>query len=239
MSDRPEEGFLPPEPAGPEPELGQRPTPAQPLDQQPTQWQQPAPADPQGASGQWQQPPAGAPGGWQQPPPASGWRPPPPSWAQPPPGWQPPPQQAWAPTPSPQWAYPQEPENNQAITGFVLAMVSLGLWLMSAGFSSFVSIGLAIGGLITSRRAKRKLEAGEIRKHRGLAQAGFIISIVMIALATLSTIAWIAFFLVFATDEQFRHDLEDDDGNGLGDSSISTTVRLGALAVRVGATLLS
>jgi len=61
--------FLPPEPAGPEPELGQAPPPPPPA-----QPQAPPPgyAPPQGA---WQQPPPGYPppqAGWQQPPPP-GW----------------------------------------------------------------------------------------------------------------------------------------------------------------------
>jgi hypothetical protein len=228
MPDEPDPGFLPPEPPGPEPELGQRPTPP-PAEQQHTTWQQPP--------GQWQPPPGQqAPPGqqWQQP--HAGQAPPPGGWQPPPPGW--PPQQppAWG---QPQWAYPQEPDNNAAITGFVLAMVSLGLWFFTAGFSSVVSIGLAIAGLVYSRKGKRKVAAGETRKHKGLAQAGYISSIVMIVLATLATIAWTAFWIVFATDEDFRNDLDDGNDNGFGSDGISATVRLGAIAARLTATLLS
>jgi hypothetical protein len=64
-------GFLPPEPAGPEPELGARP----PRAPDPP----PAPQPPPGYAPQYQQPPPG----WQQPPP--GWQAPPPgAW-----GWAP------------------------------------------------------------------------------------------------------------------------------------------------------
>jgi hypothetical protein len=222
-----DEGFLPPEPPGPEPELGKRPGP-RPAQPGPEQW---AAAAPPAAGGQpppqWPPP---APGQqWQQPPP--GWAPPPGQWQQPPaPGWAQPQQQAWA--------YPSEPDNNSAVTGFVLAMVSLGLWLFSLGLSSLLSLGLAIGGLFASRSGKRKLAAGKTRKHRGLSQAGFISNIVMIVLSGLSTAAWAAFWIVFATDESFRDDLEDGNGDGFGDNSISASVRLAALAARLTATLL-
>ena len=139
----------------------------------------------------------------------------------------------------PPWAYPQEPDNNPAIVGFVLAMVSLGLWFFTAGLSSLVSVGLAIAGLVYSRKGKRKVTAGETRKHKGLAQAGYVSSIVMIVLSTLATIAWAAFWIVFATDEDFRNDLDDNNNDGFGGDGISASVRLGALAVRVGTTLLS
>ena len=65
MNDEERSRFLPPQPAGPEPELGSRPappapapTPPAPAQPPPAYWQQQAP---------YQQPPP--PGGWQQPPP--------------------------------------------------------------------------------------------------------------------------------------------------------------------------
>jgi hypothetical protein len=221
-----EEGFLPPEPPGPEPELGPKPSPApQPPQPQAPSWQPPLTGGPTPPPQQQWQP---QPGGAGQPP---VWQPPPPGWAQPPPG------QGWAQQP---WAYASpQPDNGPAVTGFVLAMVSIGLWLFSAGMSSLLSLGLAIGGLVASRRGKRNVASGHTPKHKGLAQAGFVCNIVMIVLSTLSTIFWAIFWIAFATDEDFRRDIEDDDGGGFGGDGISTTVRVGALAVRLTSALLS
>jgi hypothetical protein len=162
------EGFLPPEPAGPEPELGARPPRAAP----------PPPQQPQ-------QPPPGY--GYPQPPPP----PPPPGYGYP----QPPPPGYGYPPP---WGYapqPPVPDNGQAIAGFVLSLVSVGLLVISAGLSSIVSIGCAIPGIVCSRNGKKKVDAGQTPKHRGLAQAGFVIGWVALFLSLLATIGWI---LVFA-----------------------------------------
>jgi len=171
-------GFLPPEPAGPEPELGDRPT--QPL---------PPP-----------QPSAAPPTGYPYPPP-------PPGPAYPPPGYPYPPGQPGYAYPPP-WGYPQPPvpDNGQAVAGFVLSLVAIGLLVISAGFSSIISIGCAIAGIICSRNGKRKVDAGESPKHRGLAQAGFIIGWVSLALSTLATIAWIVIFAIAASDSSGSSD---------------------------------
>lgn len=232
MADPPDGGFLPPQAPGPEPELGKAPAkpgpaPPQPPSQPPpAQWGQPAP-------GAWQPPPGTQPPpGWQQPPPG-GQLPPghqaPPGWQPPPPSWQ---QQQ-------QWGYaPAEQDNGPAVTGFVLAMVSLAFWVVTAGLSTLVSLGLAIAGLFVSRTGKRRVESGQTRRNKGLAQAGFISSIVMIVLAALSTVAWTVFFILLATDENFRNDFNDDNG-GFDSNSFTTTVRLGVLVVRLSAHLLS
>ena len=154
--------FLPPEPAGPEPELGDRPQQPHPPPQQPQQPQQTY--------------------GYPQAPPGQGY-PPPPQWG---------------------YAQPQVPDNGQAVAGFVLSIVSLGLLFISAGLSSIVSVGCAIGGIICGRNGKRKVDRGETPKHRGLAQAGFIIGWVSLALSILATIAWILFIVLAATDDDFQ-----------------------------------
>jgi hypothetical protein len=213
-----DEGFLPPEPSGPEPDVGggrqeQQPAGQQPPGQQPGTQQQPA----------YQQPPPAY-----QPPP--GYRPPPgyPPPAQP--GWQ---QQApgyygWAPPPPPQ------PDNGPAVAGFVLSMVAAGLWLFSAGLSSVVSIVCAVLGVIYSRRGKQKVEAGETQKHKDLAQVGFIMGWIMVGLAALSTIAWILIFVLAATSESFNDNMQQE----LDDSQTSGGLRVGLAAVRVGVLLL-
>jgi hypothetical protein len=174
-----DQGFLPPEPAGPEPELGDRPAQPPPPPLAPSPQQQPqAPAQTYG-----------------YPPPGYG--------APPPPGYAYPPQQ--------QWTYPQAavPDNGQAVAGFVFSLVSLGLLVISAGLSTIVSIGCAIAAIVCSRNGKKKVDAGETPKHRGLAQAGYIIGWVSLGLSILATIAW-AVVLGFAiADEDFNIDPEE------------------------------
>lgn len=234
MEDRPTEeqaqGFLPPEPPGPEPDLGteRRPpappggrawggggqaAPPQPAPPgQPPYGHPPPPAQP--PPGQWA-PQGYAPLAPQQsyPAPASpgaahGWSPPPPPGHHGPPAWQaPPPGQ-------PAWGYPvapPQPDNGSAVAGFVLSVVSAYLLLTSAGLSSIISIVCSGLGTFFSRRGKQRVDRGETPKHRGLAQAGFITGIVGLALAVIATLAWIAFFILLATDEGFRRELEDDD----------------------------
>jgi hypothetical protein len=164
-------GFLPPEPAGPEPELGGRP---------------PQAPQPQAAFVGAQ--PGAPPPGYGYPPP-----PPPPGYAYPPP-----------------WSYPQQrvPDNGQAVAGFVFSLVSLGLLIISAGLSTIVSLGCAVTGIICSRNGKRKVDAGETPKHRGLAQAGFIIGWISLALSILATIGWILFFAFGITDDSVNFDPE-------------------------------
>jgi hypothetical protein len=170
-------GFLPPEPAGPEPELGSRPQPPA------------APAAPAPQSAQtYGYPPPPPPGYGYQPPP-----PPPPGYAYPPP---------------PQWGYPQQavPDNGQAVAGFVFSLVSLGLLVISAGLSTVVSIGCAIAGIVCSRNGKKKVDAGLTPRHRGLAQAGFIVGWVSLGLSLLATIGWIVVMVVAITEDSSNND---------------------------------
>jgi hypothetical protein len=178
--------FLPPEPAGPEPELSARPPRPPPPAPQP-------PPQPQQTYG-YPPPPPGAPPAQQPvaaPPPGYGYQPPPPGF--PPPGY----------GYSPQWGYPPQPrvaDNGQAVAGFVLSLVAIGLLVISFGLSSIVSLGCGIAGVICSRNGKRKVDAGETPKHRGLAQAGFIIGWVGIGLAVLATAGWIVAIAAGAFD---------------------------------------
>ncbi len=193
--DREDQGFLPPEPAGPEPELGDRPPqapPPPPLPQAPP---------PQSTYGY----PPPPPGYGQPPPPGQAYPPPPPGQAYPPPppgqAYPPPPGYAYPPQP---WGYPQQPpvpDNGQAVAGFVFSLVAVGLLVISAGLSTIVSIGCAIVGIICSRNGKKKVDAGETPKHRGLAQAGYIIGWVSLGLSILATIAWILVIVIAATED--------------------------------------
>jgi hypothetical protein len=188
--DDPGRQYLPPQPSGPEPELGGRPAPAAP------------PAPPPPAYGGWQPPAQAPPPGWQQPPP-------------------------------PAWGYPPQtpqPDNGPAVAGFVLSLVSLGLLVISFGVSSVVSLACAIFGLVYSRKGKRKVETGETTKNAGIANAGWIISIVSLVLSILATLIYIALVIALATDDEFRRDFENefDDSN-----SIRAFVRIGAAAGRL------
>jgi hypothetical protein len=172
--------FLPPEPAGAEPDLSARP--AQPP---------PPPPAPQPHGTYGYPPPAPV------QPPVYGYQPPPPGY--PPPGY------AY----QPQWGYPPQPrvpDNGQAVAGFVLSLVAIGLLLISFGLSSIVSLGCGIAGVICSRNGKRKVDAGETPKHRGLAQAGFIIGWVGIGLSILATAGWIVAIAAGAFDSNSSSD---------------------------------
>jgi hypothetical protein len=192
--------FLPPEPPGPDPELTGRPA------QEP-----PAQAPQEPLTQPLQEPPAVGqpPAGGQPPPPPQqnyGYPPPPPGYQQPPPGYQAPPPGYQAPPPGwghpPQWAWqPPVPDNGQAVTGFVFSIVGIGLLVISFGLSSIVSVGCAITGIICSRNGKRKVARGETPKHKGLAQAGFIVGWVGLALSILATAGWIVAIAVGVIDE--------------------------------------
>ena len=124
-----------------------------------------------------------------------GYPPPPPGYGgyqAPPPGWGQPPQWAWQ---------PPVPDNGQAVVGFVFSIVSVGLLVISAGLSSIVSVGCAITGIVCSRNGKRKVERGETPKHKGLAQAGYIVGWVGLALSILATAGWILLIVLGAIDE--------------------------------------
>jgi hypothetical protein len=158
--------FLPPEPAGPEPDLSA------------SRVEHPrAPPPPPAQQTYGYPPPPPGYGGYQQPPPPGygGYQAPPPGWGQP-----------------PQWAWqPPVPDNGQAVVGFVFSIVGVGLLVISFGLSSIVSVGCAITGIVCSRNGKQKVERGESPKHKGLAQAGYIVGWVGLVLAILATVGWI------------------------------------------------
>jgi hypothetical protein len=171
--------FLPPEPPGPDPEI------AAPPAQEPP----PQPSPPEQTYGD----PAYAPPHQPQQHPQTYGYPPQPQ-AQPQWGWGPPPQPV--------------PDNGQAVAGFVLSIVGLGLLVISFGLSTIVSLGLAIGGIVCSRNGKHRVDAGETPKHRGLAQAGFVVGWVGVGLSILAIVAWI---LVFALSPSEGESIFDPD----------------------------
>ena len=215
-------GWLPPVPPG------QAPPPGQPA---PGVFA-PPPAQPGVFA-----PPAGAERGEEPPPPAPGWQPqspgPQPGYGAPPPapGYQQPPWQGggWQ---QPGWQLqPAPPGNGTAITGFVLSVSSVALLFFTLGFSSIISLGLAIAGAIVGRNGREKVDKGETTQHRGLGQAGFIVGIVGVILSVLAIVSWILIFaladwdLDTDSDEDF---FDDDDFSGL-----RAALRIAAAAARL------
>jgi hypothetical protein len=235
-----EQRYLPPEPSGPEPDLGGPHRRAQ----------EEAPPAPVQAQPGWPQPPPGyapPPPGYPPPPqagygqPYGGWQPPPQGWQQqpPPPGWHG--QAPWEqPPPAPQpWAWqprPAVPDNGTAVAGFSLSAAAGGLLVVSGGLSSVISIICAALGIFYSRRGRARVDRGETPKHRGLAQAGYIIGIVSMVLAVLATIGW----AVLISDEDFWDDLDRElnDPDGTETRLALTALRAGALILRAAASLL-
>jgi hypothetical protein len=217
--------FLPPEPAGPEPELRPGEHGEQPTDEQTAQqaWQPPQQAWQQPAQQAWQQPPPAP------PPPGYGYGPPPPGWQPPPPGWQPPPPQGYG------YAYypPPPPDNGAAIAGFVTSLSAIALLIVSGGLLGIVSGIAAPFGIYYSRKGKRAVDEGKTPKHRGLAQAGFVVGIITLILSVIVTAAWVIALIAAANDGSINNDLKNN-GGGFD----STRVRAGLLTVRLAAGLL-
>jgi hypothetical protein len=98
------------------------------------------------------------------------------------------------------------PDNGQAVAGFVFSIVAVGLLVISFGLSTIVSLGCAITGIVLSRNGKRKVDSGQTPKHRGLAQAGFVVGWVGVGLSVLATAGWILVLALNANDENFNLD---------------------------------
>jgi MFS family permease len=123
--------------------------------------------------------------------------------------WQPQPRPAWQPPPG--WNQgPAEPDNTPAIVGFSLSLASIALLMLTGSFSTLLSLGLAIAGIVTSRRGRRLVEEGETRKHKDLATAGFVVGIIGTVLSTLATLFWIGLLVLIIVDSGARHDVLDD-----------------------------
>ncbi len=136
---------------------------------------------------------------------------PPPGAGQPPGGYAPPPYgqpgyggQGWQQPGAP------EPGNGPAVAALVLGIVSLALLLVTAGLSTIVSLGCAIPAIFLGRTGRQRVDEGQTRKHRGLAQAGFIMGIVGTILSVLSTVFWV---LLIALSEDFQDDFEREFNN--------------------------
>ena len=143
------------------------------------------------------------------------------------------------PAPSAHGAAPPAP-NGQAVAGLSLSIGSLTLLAFSAGMSTIISIACAAMGIHYSKTLRARVDRGETTQNRGVAQAGYVMGIVALVLSILCTIGWIAFGIVYATDEGFRQDIEDglDDGNGDAPEGVRSSLQLAAFTVRLVGALL-
>lgn len=176
-------------------------------------WLPPQPAGPAPGAGHGapQPPPVGTPPA-QSPPPAQPGTPPSPG------GW---PQQPGAPGPGqvqpgyPPWYAPPQPGNGDAIAGFVLGVVSLGLLLISFGLSTILSLGLSIGAIFLGRKGRQRVDRGETQKHRGFAQAGFITGLIGVPLSIAATAGWVLVFLSEDFQRGFEEGFEESNGGSI------------------------
>ena len=156
-----------------------------------------APGDPPPPPGEPPQPPPGFP---PAPPPA--YPPPPPQYPTsgfPPPNYPPP-------------VYTPQPPNNDAVVGFTCAVVGAALLFFTGGLSTIISLTLGIVAIPYSRRGKRAIAEGRTKKHKDLANAGYVTGIVVVVLSILATIGWILLFtLVDWSEIDSGDDPRDDD----------------------------
>jgi hypothetical protein len=121
------------------------------------------------------------------------------------------------------------------VAALVLGIVSLALLLVSAGFSSIVSLACAIPAILLGRKGRGLVDAGRTRKHRGLAQAGFIMGIVGTILSILATVFWVLIIVLSEEFQQsFERELEQNSNQNLEQSSAwLLAIRLVAPAARL------
>lgn len=149
-------------------------------------------------------------------PPIAPPRPPPAYQPQPPPGYtapplqQPSPYASSFPPPAYHAVYTPQPPNDDAVVGFTCAVVGGALLFFTAGLSTLISLGLGIAAIPYARKGKRAIAEGRTQKHKDLANAGYVIGIVVIVLAALATVFW-GFAIAVALTEPGWIDDSDDD----------------------------
>ena len=90
----------------------------------------------------------------------------------------------------------------------VLARLAAGCSSSRAASPRSSRSACAIVGIVCSRKGKKKVDAGETPKHRGLAQAGFIIGWVSLVLSILATVAWTLVLAFAIADDDFNWDTD-------------------------------
>jgi MFS family permease len=104
--------------------------------------------------------------------------------------------------------------------------------MLTGSFSTLLSLGLAIAGIVVSRRGRRLVDEGRTRKHKDLAMAGFVMGIIATVLSALATLFWIGILVLVIVDAGARHDV-------LNNQDAEPAVVGAAAAVRLAGALLS
>jgi hypothetical protein len=129
------------------------------------------------------------------------------------------PQQAapgyWQPPPGPP---PQQPPNNQAVAGFTCGLIGVSLLFFTAGLSSIVSLILGVVAIPYSRRGKLNVAEGRTRKHKDLANAGYVIGIITVVLSIIAIVAWV---LIFTTVDINWDEFDDPNGDPFDENEFS------------------
>jgi hypothetical protein len=147
-----------------------------------------------------------------------------------------PPPQRWLPPTDYGWQPPAvaERDNRAAMGGFVTSIAAAAALAISFGFLSPISLVAAPFGIFFSRKGKRAVREGRTRRHAGLAQAGFIIGIIVLVLSVIALVGVILFVIHAA------HNSDSGGGGGHdGDGFDSTSAAVGLAVMRAGAHLVS
>ena len=129
------------------------------------------------------------------------------------------------------------PDNGPAVLGFCLSLSSAGLLLISAGLSSLVSVGLAIPGMLQSRKGTRRVQEGLTTRNASLASAGWVIGIVSLVLSVVATIVWIVIAIAALPPTRRRAGTSSASSTASTSSTSSAGVVLIVCARLVGAAL--
>ena len=89
----------------------------------------------------------------------------------------------------PGYIHRPERDNPQAVSGFSFGICALGLYVLSGGIAFLVSIPCSIVGMVLGRRGMNAVDEGRATKHRRYAQAGFVIGLVSLILASLTALS--------------------------------------------------
>lgn len=156
------------------PPYGQQPQGQQPGQQPPGQphaqptYQQPGYQYQQPYAGQYQQPYAGQyqqPGGYQQ--------------------------HGAYPQTGTYTTFPVEPGNDAAVGSLITSLSALGFLLFTAGLLAPLTLIASVAGIFIGKKGIKNVDEGRTRKHRDLAQAGFITGIIGVVVAVLATAGWV------------------------------------------------
>lgn len=84
---------------------------------------------------------------------------------------------------------------------------------MTLGLSTVVSAICSAVAIFLGRRGKQKVDRGDTRKHRGLAQAGFVTGLVGLGLSIVATVGWILLALNDDFQRGFQEGLEGNQSS--------------------------